>query len=383
MNLQETLTTHRRALHRIPELGFREFKTSAYIRNALDALGIPYSVPLETATAVFLKGNSGRTLGFRADIDGLPIEEENDIPFKSEHTGVMHACGHDGHTAMLLAFAERCQALQKNDSLPHNVLLLFQPSEEADAGANRLVQAFPFDDYSPEAIFGLHVMPDNAAGTLLTKAGPLTASATEYRIFIEGASAHVANKETGANALGALNFIVTQIQQLQHFFLSGLNQNIVHIGKMHAGEAINTVPSNGYLEGTIRTYELGDLKTVQEKLSAAVRSADALFGTASRIEFAEGYPPVVNDPSLLPIVTACAADSGLDVVIKDKPYLFGEDFSFYRKAALTHFAFLGVQDKARGFTSGLHTSTLNFDEASLVHGVRFYETVLHRWGDSA
>ena len=381
MKLQETLTAHRRTLHRIPELGFQEFKTAAYIRETLDELGISYMTPLETATVVYLQGNSDVTLGFRADIDGLPIEEENDIPFRSEHEGAMHACGHDGHTAMLLAFAERCQALQKNNSLPHNVLLLFQPSEEADAGANRLVQAFPFNEYSPAAIFGLHLMPDNPAGTLLTKAGPLTASATEYRIRIEGISAHVANKETGANALGALNYIVTQIQQLQHFFLNGLNQNIVHIGKMEAGEAINTVPSNGFLEGTIRTYELDDLAKVKDRVTAIVQSADALFGTSSQVEFGDGYPPVINDPSLLPLVAECAEESELDIVIKEKPYLFGEDFSFYREAALTHFAFLGVQDKAQGFTSGLHTSTLNFDETSLVHGVRFYETILHRFGD--
>ncbi|AQQ53091.1 M20 metallopeptidase family protein [Planococcus lenghuensis] len=382
MDLQETLTKHRRTLHQIPELSFEEFKTAAYIRNTLDELGIPYMTPLETATVVYLEGNSTTTVGFRADIDGLPIAEENEISFKSVHVGAMHACGHDGHTSMLLTFAERCQALQQSGSLPHNVLLLFQPSEEANAGAGRLVREFPFADYNPAAIFGLHLMPDNPAGTLLTKNGPLTASATEYRIHIDGKSAHVANKETGANALGALNAIVSQIQQLQHFFLSGLNQNIVHIGKMQAGEAINTVPSNAYLEGTIRTYELGDLKTVQEKLQAIAAGTDALFGTSTRVEFAEGYPPVVNDPSLLPFVTECAAEAGLDVVLKDKPYLFGEDFSFYRDAAVTHFAFLGVQDKGQGYTSGLHTARFNFDETSLTYGVRFYETILQKFGET-
>ncbi|WP_430786523.1 M20 metallopeptidase family protein [Virgibacillus flavescens] len=379
MGLLETLTKHRRHLHQIPELGFQEFKTSAYIRQTLEQLEIPYLTPLQTATIVYLEGNSNKTLGFRADIDGLPIEEENDVAFKSQHTGVMHACGHDGHTAILLAFAERCKQLQETKSLKHNVLLIYQPSEESMAGANHLVSSFPFYTYKPEAIFGLHVMPDNPEGTFLTKAGPITASATEYRIYVEGTSAHVANKETGASALGSLNQTVTQIQQLQNFHLSGLHQNIVHIGKMQAGEAINTVASSGYLEGTIRTYDMTDLTIIKDKLEQIIRSSDSLFGTNSRVEFAEGYPPVINDASLLPLVSATAKELGLEVIIKEKPYLFGEDFSFYSQLGPTHFAFLGVQNDH--YKSGLHTSTLNFDERSLVAGVTYYEKILEKFGE--
>lgn len=380
MELQQTLTKHRRQLHQIPERGFQEFKTAAYIRETLEQLGIPYLTPLETSTIVYLEGNSGKTIGFRADIDGLPIEESNDISFKSQHNGVMHACGHDGHTAMLLAFAEGCKKMQDTNTLKHNILLIFQPSEESMGGANHLVKAFPFSEYAPEAIFGLHLMPDNPEGMLLTRSGPLTASATEYRIYIDGTSAHVANKETGASALGSLNHTVTQIQQLQNFHLSGLNQNIIHIGKIKAGEAINTVASSGYLEGTIRTYDMHDLDIIQEKLEQIVKSSDLLFNTESHVEFAEGYPPVVNDEALLPFVTACAKESGLKLIIKEKPYLFGEDFSFYSQVATTHFAFLGVQNKSLGYTSGLHTSSFNFDEKSLVTGVQYFEKILEKFG---
>ncbi|ASK63801.1 hydrolase [Virgibacillus phasianinus] len=379
MELEQTLTEHRRQLHQIPELGFQEFKTAAYIRKTLDKLDISYLTPMETATIVFLKGNSDMTLGFRADIDGLPIEEANDIPFRSQHNGIMHACGHDGHTAMLLAFAERCRNMQDTKSLPHNVLLIFQPSEESMGGANYLTSTFPFHDYAPAAIFGLHLMPDNPVGTFLTKSGPLTASATEYRIYIDGTSAHVANKENGASALGALNHIVTQIQQLQNFHLSGLNQNIIHIGKIQAGEAINTVASAGYLEGTIRTYDMKDLATVQDKLNSIVQSSDLLFNTNCRVEFAEGYPPVINAKQLLPLSSVCAKAAGLEVIIKNKPYLFGEDFSFYSKVATTHFAFMGVQNE--NHTSGLHTSSFNFDEKSLVYGVHYYVKILEKFGE--
>lgn len=382
MELQQILTKHRRQLHQIPELGFQEFKTAAYIRETLGQLDIPYLTPFETATIVYLEGQSDTTIGFRADIDALPIEEINDISFKSQHKGVMHACGHDGHTAMLLTFAEICKKMQDTNSLKHNVLLIFQPSEESMGGANHLVKAFPFTNYAPEAIFGLHLMPDNPEGTFLTKGGPLTASATEYRIYIDGTAAHVANKETGASALGSLNHTVTQIQQLQNFHLNGLNQNIIHVGKMQAGEAINTVASSGYLEGTIRTYNMDDLTIIQEKLQKIVNSSDLLFNTSSRVEFAEGYPPVVNNEALLPFVLACANELELEVIIKEKPYLFGEDFSFYSQVARTNFAFLGVQNESLGYTSGLHTSSFNFDEKSLVAGVHYYEKILEKFGEA-
>jgi amidohydrolase len=374
-------TKHRRTLHQIPELTFEEFKTTAYIREELSKLGIEYFSPLETATVVYLKGNSSKTIGFRADIDALPIEEATSLPYSSTHKGAMHACGHDGHASMLLTFAQWCKDQQKSGALKHNVLLIFQPSEESNAGANKLIQRFSFDEYQLEAIFGLHLMPDNPEGTLLTKSGPLTASATEYRVYIEGRSAHVAAKETGSSALGSLTHTVNQIEKLQHYHLSGLNQNVIHIGKMNAGEAINTVASNGYLEGTIRTYSLDDLEAVKSQMQQIIQSSDTLFGTSSSVVFAEGYPPVVNDSDLMNWVEKASKQSNLNLILKEKPYLFGEDFSFYGSVAKTNFAFLGVQNKEKGYTSGLHTSTFNFDEAVLEKGVRYYQQILESLGE--
>lgn len=381
VNIIERTTTHRRALHQIPELTFAEHKTTAYIRNELDKLKVAYLTPLRTATVVYLEGNSEKTIGFRADIDGLPITEASSLPFASTHKGVMHACGHDGHASILLTFAQWCKEQQTSAKLKHNVLLIFQPSEEANAGANELIKVFPFSDYNLEGIFGLHLMPDNPEGTLITKSGPITASATEYRIFIQGKSAHVAAKETGASALGALNHTVSQISQLQNYHLSGLNQNVIHIGQMNAGEAINTVASNGYLEGTIRTYSLDDLKKIKTKLQHIIQSSDTLFGTSSTLTFSEGYPPVNNDKDLLKWVKNAAMQTDLELIMKDKPYLFGEDFSFYGKIAKTNFSFLGVQNSVKGYTSGLHTSTFNFNETILEKGVLYYQYLLENLGE--
>lgn len=381
-DLLETAIKHRRYLHQIPELSFNEFKTTAYIREQLDQLAVPYFTPLDTATVVFFEGTSDskETIGFRADIDALPILEETDLPFASNHAGVMHACGHDGHTSILLTFAESLKHQSDAGQLKTNVLLIFQPSEESNAGADALINAFPFQDYSVSKIFGLHLGPDIPEGTLATKPGFLMASATEYRIRVKGLSAHVAQKNNGSSALGAVTQIATQLAQVQHYFLNGLNQNILHIGKLSAGEAINTVATEGYIEGTIRTYEPDDLEHIKVKMQDITKSADSLFGTTTELTVAKGYPAVNNSDSLIETVTESCDKSGLTLDLLTEPYLFGEDFSFYSSVADTNFAFLGARNEEKDYIYGLHTPRFNFDEKILVKGVQYYQSILETLG---
>lgn len=382
LDLIETATRHRRQLHQIPELTFQEFKTTAYIRQELDRLAIPYLAPLETATLVFFEGkdSSKETIGFRADIDGLPIQEETDSPHISVHPGVMHACGHDGHASMLLTFAGWLKEEQSAGRLDKNVLLIFQPSEESNAGADALINAFPFKDYHLSGIYGLHMGPDVPEGILATRPGFIMASATEYRIKVNGRSAHVAQKNQGSSALGAVAQMATQLSQVQHFFLNGLHQNILHIGNMRAGEAINTVASEGYIEGTIRTYEPDDLDHIKKQMERIIKGTDALFGTQSELTVAKGYPAVYNDESLMETVEESCERSGLSLELLREPYLFGEDFSFYSAVASTHFAFLGARNEEKGYVHGLHTPEFDFDERILEKGIRFYQSILHTLG---
>ncbi|SFC46304.1 amidohydrolase [Alkalibacterium subtropicum] len=381
-HIPETLTQHRRNLHQIPELSFHEYKTTDYIRTTLDDLSIPYFTPLDTATVVFFEGRtvSKETIGFRADIDALPIQEETEVPFKSQHDGAMHACGHDGHTSILLTFAEWCKEKQDEGKLEKNILLIFQPSEESNAGADALIRAFPFEDYQVKEIYGLHLGPDIPEHTLATKPGFLMASATEYRINVKGLSAHVAQKEKGHSALGAVTHIATQLGQVQQYFLNGLHQNILHIGKLHAGEAINTVATDGHIQGTIRTYVPEDLIHIQEKMETIVAGTDALFGTETTLDFAKGYPAVYNDESLMDTVQAGADQAGLTLELLAVPYLFGEDFSFYSSIAKTNFAFLGVRNEEKGYIHGLHTALFNFDEKILLNGVKYYQAIASTLG---
>ena len=380
--LLETATTHRRYLHQIPELSFNEFKTTAYIRDQLDALGIPYFAPLDTATVVYFKGSdkNAETIGFRADIDALPIVEETDVDFTSTHSGAMHACGHDGHTSILLTFAKWVKGEMDQGKLEKNILLLFQPSEETNAGADALINAFPFHEYNVKELYGIHLGPDTPEKTLATRSGFLMASANEYRIEVKGLSAHVAQKEKGHNALGAVTTIASQLSQLQHYFLNGLHQNIIHIGNLSAGEAPNTVASNGLLSGTVRTYDPDDLAVITQKMQTIVDSVDPLYGTTSELILYKGYPAVDNHPDLIPTVEASAESAGLSVQLLDEPYLFGEDFSFYSRVAKTNFAFLGARNEEKGYVHGLHTSKFNFDESVLLDGIHYFQSVAKTTG---
>ncbi|MBO0386556.1 amidohydrolase [Staphylococcus simulans] len=376
----EFVTQHRRHLHQNPELSLEEYETTNHIIAFLESIGVPYERPLATGVVAHLKGNGNHTIAFRADIDALPIDEENDIDFKSSKANVMHACGHDGHTTALLLFVRRCKALFDKGELPQNVVFIFQPAEETGAGANRLIKAGAFDHHPIEAVFGIHVMPFNDEGTVTIMNEEITASATEYRFFLKGQSSHVANKEQGRSCGEGLIHVLNQVSQIQQYHLNGLQRNIVHIGRFNAGEAINTVPSQGYLEGTIRTYDTNDLQAVKDQMSKIAQSVQLLFGVNCEVKFEEGYPPTFNDPTLHDGVVKALKDADFNVVELEKPYLFGEDFSFYSQIAPSYFAFVGIRNEANDWVHGLHTPKLNFDEAQLIRIADYYENLLFQYG---
>ncbi|MHD0382708.1 M20 family metallopeptidase [Staphylococcus simulans] len=376
----EFVTQHRRHLHQNPELSLEEYETTNHIIAFLESIGVPYERPLETGVVAHLKGNGNHTIAFRADIDALPIDEENDIDFKSSKANVMHACGHDGHTTALLLFVRRCKSLFDKGELPQNVVFIFQPAEETGAGANRLIKAGAFDHHPIEAVFGIHVMPFNDEGTVTIMNEEITASATEYRFFLKGQSSHVANKEQGRSCGEGLIHVLNQVSQIQQYHLNGLQRNIVHIGRFNAGEAINTVPSQGYLEGTIRTYDTNDLQAVKDQMSKIAQSVQLLFGVNCEVKFEEGYPPTYNDPTLHDGVVKALKDADFNVVELEKPYLFGEDFSFYSQIAPSYFAFVGIRNEANDWVHGLHTPKLNFDEAQLIRIADYYENLLFQYG---
>ncbi|MCE5002123.1 M20 metallopeptidase family protein [Staphylococcus pseudoxylosus] len=381
MNELEFVTTHRRYLHQHPELSLHEYKTTEYIANFLEELGVVYQRPLDTGVIAYLPGNGEHTIAYRADIDALPIFEENDIDFKSKTDNVMHACGHDGHTTALMLFVKRCKAIADRGELPQNIVFIFQPAEETGGGANRLIRAGAFNDYSIEAVFGVHVMPFENEGRVVIRDEEITASATEYRFYLNGLSSHVADKEQGYSCGEALQHVLGQVGQIQQYHLNGLKRNIVHMGHFEAGEAINTVPSHGYLEGTIRTYDINDLEIVKQQMTKIAESVKLLFNVDCEVKFEEGYPPTYNDPNLRKCVETGLRNAKFEVIDKPTPYLFGEDFSFYSQLAPSYFVFVGVRDESKGFVTGLHTSHLNFNEHMLIRIADYYEQILNAYSE--
>ncbi|UXR70848.1 M20 family metallopeptidase [Staphylococcus sp. IVB6240] len=381
MSELEFVTQHRRYLHTHPELSLQEFKTTEYIIEFLKSEGIPFERPLETGVVAYLEGNSNKTIAFRADIDALPIHEENDIDFRSEVGQVMHACGHDGHTTALMLHVRRCKALYDAGKLPHNVVFLFQPAEESGGGANQLIKTGALDAYKIDAIYGVHIMPFVEEGSVVVRDEEITASATEYRFYLEGQSSHVANKEQGRSTGEAMQHLLIQLSQIQQYHLNGLQRNILHIGRFHAGEAINTVPSHGYLEGTIRTYDMHDLQQVQQQMQKIAESITLLFNVQCDVKFEEGYPPTINDPKLKKYVVDSLTHHHLNVIEPKTPYLFGEDFSFYNRIAPSYFVFVGTKDEAKGYIHGLHTPKLNFNESVLIRVADYYERLLFNYDE--
>lgn len=381
MNELEFVTTHRRHLHQNPELSLHEYETTTYIASFLDELGISYERPLDTGLVAYLPGNGEHTIAYRADIDALPIFEENDVAYKSLTDNVMHACGHDGHTTALMLFVKRCKAMADQGTLPQSIVFIFQPAEETGGGANRLIRAGAFKNYEIEAVFGIHVMPFENEGKVVIRDEEITASATEYRFYLNGLSSHVADKEQGHSCGEALQHVLSQVGQIQQYHLNGLKRNIVHMGHFEAGEAINTVPSHGYLEGTIRTYDVHDLEIVKQQMAKITESVSLLFNVECEVKFEEGYPPTYNDPLLRKHVEHGLENADFEIIDKPTPYLFGEDFSFYSQLAPSYFVFVGVRDEEKGYVTGLHTSHLNFNEYMLIRIADYYEQLLKSYSE--
>ena len=249
---EENLTSWRRHLHQNPELSLEEHKTKEFIASVLKEYGIEYQETLETGLVVIFKASveTKDTIIFRADIDALPITEENDVDFKSNNDGVMHACGHDGHTTMLLGSVIEAADYYKNNDTKVNSIFVFQPAEETFGGGNLLINDFDFSLYNILASYALHMNPDYPEGHIISKPKEIMASANEYRIYIKGRAAHVGLKNTGIDALNVATMFFQEMLKLNALHTKARNTNIIHIGKMYGGDAMNVVAENAYLEHT-------------------------------------------------------------------------------------------------------------------------------------
>lgn len=365
------LKAWRRYLHENPELSQKEYNTSKYIRQQLEDMGLKYETPMETATIVTFDVGSDESIVLRADIDALPIKETNECDFASKTDGVMHACGHDGHTAMLLAAVNEISHMKENGELKINVIAVFQPSEESFGGANLLVGAYDFKKHNVKACFALHVNPDFPEGNIVIKPGPVMASCNEFAVEFTGKSAHVGKREEGINALNACVQVYQQFQMIPTYNLDSKHTNIIHVGQMNVGEVMNAVPTHGFMEGTIRTYDMDDLEITKNRMREIVKGVEISSGCKINLILREGYPATINDSELIDLAKSAVDRSSANLIELEEPYLFGEDFSFFRQVSPINYSFVGIRNEDLGYTSGLHTPTLQLREEALVYGVDY------------
>jgi hippurate hydrolase len=378
----DRLIEHRRHLHRIPELDFDLPKTRAYVTSVLSALPCEIVRAGRGGLCAYFDAGKRDTMAFRSDMDALPIAEANDCDYASTHPGKMHACGHDGHTAILLGFAEELS--RRADALPHNVLLVFQAAEETVGGAQEILDAGVFEKYKVAKVFGLHLWPGYEKGAVVCRKGAFMAKACIFRIDLFGKSIHAAEAKNGADALSAGARFVTEAYSPERGILPDDAASLFKFCMFESGTATNIVSGHSVLQGTIRCFEETVFRRMSEGLRAVAADVERACGCRVEIELVEVCPAVQNDPDLFNKFKEALCgradaqlpdgDDGTPFLFTepDRPTMTSEDFSAYLQAAPGIFFHLGL-----GRNAPLHSNGFDFDESVLPLGVKAFLRLLY------
>lgn len=364
----------RRHLHRHPELSFKEVRTSSWIADKLEAWGLDVTRGAAgTGVIARLKGGRpGRTIALRADIDALPIQDEKACEYASTVPGVMHACGHDGHTAQLLAVA-RYYSLQREETAGTRVFL-FQPAEEVlPGGALGMIAAGALEGV--DAVYGVHLWSPLPYGIAASRPGPLMASPDEFEAEIVGRGGHAGLPHQATDALVAGAHIVTAVQTIVSRNVDPLEAAVVTVGQLAAGTARNVIAERCSLGGTVRTFTPEARKLVRERLEEVVRHVGAMHGAEVRLRYFEGYPPVVNDAAEAERFLRVAEGLlGTDAVRRCEPMMAGEDFSYYLRERPGCFFFVGA-GREDGTSAPHHHPRFDIDERAMLMAARLLVAV--------
>jgi len=367
---KDRIIAMRRYLHRIPETAFQESKTASYVAKALLETGLEVQTGIATHGVVGLMktGRPGPTLMIRADMDALPIKEETGLPFSSEHEGAMHACGHDGHMAMVLGAAAILKKI--GDRLRGSIKFLFQPAEEGPGGAKPMIDEGVMENPRVDYSLGCHVWPALTAGTIGVKAGPIMAAMDRFDILIEGEGGHGAMPHLCVDALEVGTQVVNALQRIVSRQMNPLKPAVVTVGQFHAGSAYNVIAAEAKLCGTTRTFEEETWNSWEERIDRIVAGVCKSMGAKYRLHYQRGYPPTVNDPFMADVVRRCASEVvGPDHVLAPEPTMGGEDMSFYLQRSKGCYFFLGVGREGCG---PVHQARFDLDEEALLLGTETY-----------
>jgi len=367
----------RRHLHTNPEVSFHEHATAQYIHDVLSNVrGLQLSRPTATSVVARLVGAlPGRVIAVRADIDALPIDEENDIPYRSQTRGAMHACGHDGHTAIVLALATLLAA--HRDELPGEVRFVFQHAEElSPGGAEELVNAGVMDGV--DEVIGLHLWASMPVGRIGLISGPAMAAPDTFQCTITGQGGHAAIPHDTIDPIAIGAQVVTALQQVISRQVDPLDPCVLSITQFIAGTAFNVIPNSAYLSGTVRTFDAELRRLVPQRMERLIKGITEGFGATYAFTYELGYRPVVNDPALTERLTRVVTRTfGADVLEAMRPSMGGEDFSAYQQRAPGVFAFVGAGNVSDGIVFPHHHPRFNIDERSLQIGLRYLTAATH------
>ncbi|MCX3068486.1 amidohydrolase [Cetobacterium somerae] len=368
--LLNEVTKYRRDLHQIPEVGFKEFKTQKYIMNTLKNMGYSPNTICETGVYVYIPGIKKECIAFRADIDALAIQEENNCTFSSKHSGFMHACGHDGHTAALLAFAKYLTTKAEQN---YSILLIFQPAEEGPGGAKFICETGILEKFHVKEIYSFHLFPDLEEGTISTKAGPFFAQATEFDCKVIGKGGHGGMPQKTNDPLIPFTKIIDSYQSIISRNLSPFNAGVITVGKISGGTARNIISNSIDFYGTIRAYSQEDTELIIKRMKEIHNGIEIAFDIKVIDEFRVLYPPVINDNILYNNFLKISQDFNF---IQGETLALAEDFAFYQEKVPGIFFLLGTRNKEQNFISPLHSSSFNFDEKVLLEGVKLFAKLL-------
>jgi len=381
---QDDMTAWRRDIHAHPELGFEEERTSDIVAAKLAEFGITVHRGLGgTGVVGTLKGlgtGSGRTIGLRADMDALPMPEANDFDHASRHAGKMHACGHDGHTAMLLGAARYLAETRNFDGTVH---FIFQPAEEGLGGAKRMIDDGLFRQFDCEQVYGLHNWPELPAGQIAVHPGPVMAAANQFEIHVTGHGAHAAMPHRGIDPVLVSAHIITAAQSLVSRGTNPADSAVVSITVVEAGTAANVIPDGARMLGTMRTFTEENHRRIQEQFARLVSSIAEGLGAKAELRFRPGYPATVNSEPEARVAAAAAARvvGEENVVWAPAPTMAAEDFGYMLKERPGAYIWLGHGGHS-GPSCRLHNPHYDFNDAILTTGASYWaslvETILPR-----
>lgn len=365
---QETIET-RRLIHKYPELGFQETKTSELIFNTLKDLGYEVKRIAKTGVIGLIKGkDQSKTIAIRADIDCLPLQELNNTEYKSQHEGKMHACGHDGHTSVALSVAKILKNNQ--DKLKYNVKFLFQPAEEGPGGAEPMIQEGALENPKVDAIIGLHVWNTMDIGKVAIKSGAFMASADEFTVTIKGKGGHGAQPHLTVDSIVVSAYVITALQTIISRYTDPLEPAVLTIGKIEGGSNFNIIAESVKFIGTVRTFNKKIRDEIESKIKQIISNTCESFGAECEIKYTKLYPPTINNQEMSDLVNEVATDIlGSENIIKNEMTMGAEDMSYFLEKVPGCYFFLGSANKEKGFDKPHHNPYFDFDEDALPIGI--------------